>query len=142
VPFYRRHWNTLRFLLSTMVQSWIHRDSGDWLHESFYHGKMLSFSSSEILRELIGTLGFSDVMIVTKYRYWRERGDWGLNLGLCTCKAGALLLEPHLQSILLWLFWRWGLVFVPRLASNCDSPISFFGYRWDNRCTPPYPAIG
>jgi hypothetical protein len=24
--------------------------------------------------------------------------NWGLNLGLCTCKAGALLLEPHLQS--------------------------------------------
>jgi hypothetical protein len=31
-----------------------------------------------------------------------------LNSGLCTCKAGALLLEPHLQSIFLWLFWRWG----------------------------------
>jgi hypothetical protein len=24
-------------------------------------------------------------------------------------KAGALLLEPYLHSILLWLFWRWGL---------------------------------
>jgi hypothetical protein len=24
------------------------------------------------------------------------------------CKAGALPLEPHLQPILLWLFWRWG----------------------------------
>jgi hypothetical protein len=24
--------------------------------------------------------------------------NWGLNSGLCTCKAGALLLEPHLQS--------------------------------------------
>jgi hypothetical protein len=23
--------------------------------------------------------------------------DWGLNSGLCTCKAGALLLETHLQ---------------------------------------------
>jgi hypothetical protein len=35
--------------------------------------------------------------------------DWGLNSGLCAGKAGALLLEPHLQSILLWLFWRgWG----------------------------------
>jgi hypothetical protein len=32
----------------------------------------------------------------------------GLNTGLCICKAGALLLEPYLQSILLWLYWRWG----------------------------------
>jgi hypothetical protein len=27
---------------------------------------------------------------------------WGLNLGLHTCKAGTLLLEPRLQSISLW----------------------------------------
>jgi hypothetical protein len=25
-------------------------------------------------------------------------GDWGLNLGLCTFKAGTPLLEAHLQS--------------------------------------------
>jgi hypothetical protein len=24
--------------------------------------------------------------------------------GLCACKAGTLLLEPHLQSILFWFF--------------------------------------
>jgi hypothetical protein len=35
--------------------------------------------------------------------------DWGLNSGLHIFKAGTLLLEPYLQSILLWLFWRWGL---------------------------------
>jgi hypothetical protein len=36
-------------------------------------------------------------------------------------KAGALPLELHLQFILLWLFWRWGLVnFLPRLALNQD----------------------
>jgi hypothetical protein len=35
--------------------------------------------------------------------------DLGFNSGLHTCKAGmCLLLETHLQSILLWLFWRWG----------------------------------
>jgi hypothetical protein len=34
--------------------------------------------------------------------------DWGLHSGLLTCKAGALMLEPLLQSILLWFFWRWG----------------------------------
>jgi hypothetical protein len=35
--------------------------------------------------------------------------DWGLNSRLCTYKAGILLLKPHLQPILLWLFWKWGL---------------------------------
>jgi hypothetical protein len=34
-------------------------------------------------------------------------GDWGLNSGIHTCQAGALLLESYLQSIILWLFWRW-----------------------------------
>jgi hypothetical protein len=49
--------------------------------------------------------------------------DWGLNSGLRVCKAGTLLLEPHLQSILLWLFLRWGLVnSLLWLASNLDSP--------------------
>jgi hypothetical protein len=27
-----------------------------------------------------------------------------MNSGLHACKAGTLLLEPHLQSVLLWLF--------------------------------------
>jgi hypothetical protein len=36
------------------------------------------------------------------YFFW---WDWSLNSVLCTCKAGALLLEPHLKSILLWLFF-------------------------------------
>jgi hypothetical protein len=35
--------------------------------------------------------------------------DWSFNSGPHTCKAGALLLEPWRQSILLWLFWAWGL---------------------------------
>jgi hypothetical protein len=49
--------------------------------------------------------------------------DWGLDSGLCACKAGPLLLESLLQSILLWLFWRWGLLnYVPKLASNCNTP--------------------
>jgi hypothetical protein len=29
-------------------------------------------------------------------------------VGLSTYKAGTLPLEPHLMSILLWLFWKWG----------------------------------
>jgi hypothetical protein len=45
--------------------------------------------------------------------------DLGLNSGLCDCKAGTLPLEPHLQSIFLWLFWRWGLTnYLHGLASN------------------------
>jgi hypothetical protein len=37
--------------------------------------------------------------------------DWGLNSGLHSCKAGkyATPRETLFQSILLWLFWRWGL---------------------------------
>jgi hypothetical protein len=30
-----------------------------------------------------------------------------VGLGFHTCKADTLPPEPHLQSILLWLFWRW-----------------------------------
>jgi hypothetical protein len=45
---------------------------------------------------------------------------WGLNSRLW---KSALLLEPHLQSILLWLFWRWGLPnYFPRLVLNLNSP--------------------
>jgi hypothetical protein len=50
---------------------------------------------------------------------------WGsdLNSGLCTCKAAALALEPLLQSILLWLFWRWGLMnYLLGMALNQDPP--------------------
>jgi hypothetical protein len=56
--------------------------------------------------------------------------NWGLNSALClqsykanNHKAGTLLLEPHLQSILLWLFWRWGLKnYLAGLASNVQTP--------------------
>jgi hypothetical protein len=48
---------------------------------------------------------------------------WGLNLGLQTHKVDALLLESHLQFILLWLFWRWCLLnYLPELASNLNPP--------------------
>jgi hypothetical protein len=46
--------------------------------------------------------------------------DWGLNSGLCICKAGALLLQPYLQSIFLRLFWRWCL----KNFSQASLPIS------------------
>jgi hypothetical protein len=52
--------------------------------------------------------------------FWWE---WGLNSGLCTCKACTLPLEPHLQSIFLCLFWRWSLsIYLPGLALNHDPP--------------------
>jgi hypothetical protein len=48
---------------------------------------------------------------------------WGLNSWLCAYKTGARLLEPHLRYILLWLFWRWGLMnCLPGLTSNRDPP--------------------
>jgi hypothetical protein len=45
-----------------------------------------------------------NVMLSGLFVWW----DWNLNSGLHTCKAGTLLLAPHLQFIVLWLFWRWG----------------------------------
>jgi hypothetical protein len=35
--------------------------------------------------------------------FWGGRMDRGLNPGLCACEVGTLLLEPHLQFVLLWL---------------------------------------
>jgi hypothetical protein len=64
--------------------------------------------------------GFS---FFNKVNYFIFSWDWGLNSELYACKAGALLLEAHLESILLWLFWRRGLVnYLPRLALNYDPP--------------------
>jgi hypothetical protein len=59
--------------------------------------------------------------------------------GLCACKAGALPLEPHLQSILLWLFWRWGLRnYLPGLVSNLPSnhwPLLLYVFLiWGSYC--------
>jgi hypothetical protein len=44
----------------------------------------------------------------------------------------------HSQPFLLWLFWRWSLVF----CLDCDPPIYVSHCSWDGRYTPPYPAIG
>jgi hypothetical protein len=41
----------------------------------------------------------------------------GLNSGLLPYKAGTLPFEPHLWSMLLWLFWKWGIEnYLPSLA--------------------------
>jgi hypothetical protein len=46
----------------------------------------------------------------------------GFNSGFCACQEGALLLDSHLQTILLWLFWRFQVNYLPRLALNRDPP--------------------
>jgi hypothetical protein len=47
--------------------------------------------------------------------------ETSLNSGLHVCKAGALLFQPYLQSIFLWLFWRLGfsICLGLNLASHC-----------------------
>jgi hypothetical protein len=50
------------------------------------------------------------------YFWW----DWSLSSELGICKAGALWLEPHLQSTLLWLFWRWR---SHELFAEANSPL-------------------
>jgi hypothetical protein len=39
--------------------------------------------------------------------------------GTKVCKAGTLLFETHLQSILFWLFWKWGTI----LQCCCQTKI-------------------
>jgi hypothetical protein len=73
---------------------------------------------------------------------WSQSVCW-MNLGkvrgVLWNKAGSLWLEPHLQSILLWLLWRWGSPdYLSRLASNCDPPYLSLQSSWDysvNHCT-------
>jgi hypothetical protein len=50
-------------------------------------------------------------------------GEIGVWLRFHSCKIGALLPEPHLQFILLRLFWRWGAHnYLPGLALHLDPP--------------------
>jgi hypothetical protein len=73
-------------------------------------------------------IGFNIVLCV----YVCER--LGLNSGLHTFKAEPLLLKPHFQSILLWLFWRWSLVNLfawAGLELFWSQPLKFLGlYAW------------
>jgi hypothetical protein len=56
-------------------------------------------------------------------------------------QRGAVLLEPHLLSILLWLFWRWGLTnYLLRLASNNNPPNLSLPSSQNYRSKPPAPG--
>jgi hypothetical protein len=87
-------------------------------------GLMLGGHQIEIINVFEqGTLCFHFALGPTNYAVPIIGWEWDLNSGLHICKAGALLLEPLHQSILLWLFWRWGLAnYLPRLASNLNPP--------------------
>jgi hypothetical protein len=65
-----------------------------------------------------------------------------LNSGLLTCIAGDLLLEPHLQFISFWLFWKLGLInYMPELASNRVLPHLSLPNSQDYRSEPPVPGL-
>jgi hypothetical protein len=75
------------------------------------------------------------IYIYKFHRYFKSGVSWyfsffcvcemGLDSGLHTCKAGILSLEPHLQYILLMLFWIWGLTkYFPGWPGPMILPIS------------------
>jgi hypothetical protein len=64
---------------------------------------------------------------------------WGLNSGLWACEAGALLLEPHLYSFLLWLCWDRGSF---SAQTGLDSYFIFPDRCWDDWLMPLSSAIG
>jgi hypothetical protein len=61
-----------------------------------------------LLRAELYSPSFSDER--SDFCFWAAKVDWILKSGFQACRAGTLPLEPHLQSISLWCFWRWGLV--------------------------------
>jgi hypothetical protein len=81
---------------------------------SFCRGIVTSFKKKKVYNVIFYTI------YLTIFFWW----DWRLNLGLCASKAGALPLEPHLQSIFALVIFGDGLFvsYLPGLALNCNSP--------------------
>jgi hypothetical protein len=51
-------------------------------------------------------------------------------------------IKTQLQSIVLWLFWRWGLEnYLPWLVLNCNPPNLSLSSGQDYRCEPPAPGL-
>jgi hypothetical protein len=80
-------------------------------HLEMYNGNLIL--SCLILPTFIFYTYFLSILSLRKFTKIEESiccccWGWGLNLGFRTYKAGTLPLEPCLQSILLWSFWRWG----------------------------------
>jgi hypothetical protein len=66
----------------------------------------------------------------------------GSELRASHLKAGALLFEPHLQSILLWFFWTWGLRnYLSLLVSDFDPPYLSLSSGWNYRREPLDPSF-
>jgi hypothetical protein len=57
----------------------------------------------QTLNYALKKMKFIQIMCVCVHSF---DGTRVLNSGCEVCKAGPLLLEPHFQLILLWLFWR------------------------------------
>jgi hypothetical protein len=98
-----------------------HKKPVMWIHE--YFRPSFSLGGFELITfGLEGRdVGVPSYLLIFFYS-WQH---WGLNSGLCPCKAGAVPVESHLQSMLVWLFWRWSLWnYLPRLVSNSDLLIS------------------
>jgi hypothetical protein len=60
--------------------------------------------SHDLISYSIHTYIYEYIYYCYYYFWW----DLGLNSGLPVYKADTLLLELHLRSIFLWLFWSWG----------------------------------
>jgi hypothetical protein len=61
----------------------------------------------------------------------------GTKISNCTCKAGALPLEPHFQPLFALVIFQIGCWVLPGLASNLDAPGLYLLNSWDYRCETP-----